>query len=118
MRSNFCWSATDVGPLGDLADIPAVDQHAHNLVKPDRVGPETYQAAFTEGYDPEIVGRHVRDTLFFRRSLREVASLFGCAANLGSILATRERHGFDAVARRCFEASHLEAVLLDDGFMA
>src|SRR5437764_8717655 len=102
----------------DLDGIPLVDQHAHNLLRPEQVGLTTFQAAFTEGYDPEIVGHHVRDTLFFRRSLREVASLLGCDADLGSVQAARERLGFEELARQCFAASGLEAVLLDDGFMA
>ena len=57
----------------DLSGIPIVDQHAHNLLRPEHLGPSTYLTAFTEGSAEEIVTRHVRETLFFRRSLRDLA---------------------------------------------
>ena len=58
----------------DLASLPIVDQHAHNLLRPEAAARRPYPAAFTEGYDPEVVERHARHTLFYRRSIREVAA--------------------------------------------
>ena len=100
----------------DLSGIPIVDQHAHNLLRPEHLGPSTYLAAFTEGSAGEIVTRHVRETLFFRRSLRDLAALFGCAPDFGALLAVREELGFDETARRLFAAAGSDTVLLDDGF--
>jgi len=90
----------------DLTAIPIVDQHAHNLLRPEQLESFPYPDAFTEAYAPEIVDQHVQETLFFRRSLREIAAVLGCAAELPAVLAAREQLGFEAVARRFFEASN------------
>lgn len=101
----------------DLTAIPIVDQHAHNLLRPEQLETFSYPAAFTEGYAPEIVDHHVQETLFFRRSLREIAAILECPANLPAVLASREQLGFEETARRFFEAGNFEALLLDDGFV-
>lgn len=101
----------------DLSAIPMIDQHAHNLLRPEHVRDFAYPSAFTEGYAAEVVTRHVQETIFFRRSMREIAELLGCEPHLSAILEARERLGFEEVARRCFEAAGFRAILLDDGFM-
>jgi len=103
--------------LLDLTAVPIVDQHAHNLLRLEQMASFAYTAAFTEGYAAEVVADHVRETLFFRRSIREIAALRGCEPDLAAVLAARERLGFEAVAQRCFEASGFEALLLDDGLL-
>ena len=42
----------------NLWGIPAIDQHAHNLLKPEASLRYPYPGAFTEGYDPDIVNYH------------------------------------------------------------
>jgi uncharacterized protein len=101
----------------DLFSIPAIDQHAHNLVRSDVVAATPYACAFTEGYDPEIVHHHARSTLFYRRSLRDIAELLDCEPTEAAILETRSQFGLEALTRRCFEAANLQAVYLDDGFL-
>lgn len=101
----------------DLTTIPIVDQHAHNLLRPEQLETFAYPSAFTEAYDAEIVDRHVQETLSFRRSLRDIAAILECEADLAEVLAAREQLGFEAVARRFFEAGRFEALLLDDGFV-
>lgn len=97
----------------DLASIPIVDQHAHNLLRPDvRFD---YTAAFTEGYDQRVATRDVRETLSFKRGLREVATGLGCPPDLDAVLAERDRLGYDAVADRFLAASGIDTLLLDDG---
>ena len=93
-----------------------MDQHAHNVIRPEHLDPSTYLAAFTEGYAEEIVTGQVRQTLFFRRSLRDLAALFDCPPDLAELLAVRDRLGFAEVARRLFAAAGIETALLDDGF--
>lgn len=101
----------------DLSAVPVVDQHAHNLLRPDELATFDYREAFTEAADPEAVQRHAEETLFFRRSLREIAAVLECEPELPAVLAARERHGFEELARRFFAAAALDAMLLDDGFL-
>ncbi|WP_322800996.1 amidohydrolase family protein [Thermoflexus sp.] len=101
----------------DLSAIPIVDQHAHNLLRPESAKDFAYPSAFTEGYAAEVVTRHAQETIFFRRSMREIAELLGCEPRLEAILEARGRLGFEEVARRCFAAAGFETILLDDGFM-
>jgi predicted TIM-barrel fold metal-dependent hydrolase len=98
-------------------DIPAIDQHAHPLLKPDAWASMPYAAFFTESRDPTIIGHHARHTLFFRRSLRDIAALLSCDATEEAVIARRRELGIDALAAHCLEASHLSAVFLDDGFL-
>ena len=101
----------------DLSAIPAVDQHAHNLLRREEVASLDYRSAFTEAMDSEAVQRHAEETLFFRRSIREMAEVLECDPFLAAVLDARDRLGFDEIARRFFGAAGLEAVLLDDGFV-
>jgi predicted TIM-barrel fold metal-dependent hydrolase len=101
----------------DLASLPIVDQHAHNLLRPDAAARRPYPAAFTEGYDPEVIERHARHTLFYRRSLREIGALLGCEPAEGAIVARREGLGLEKLTEVCFHAAGLESILLDDGFL-
>lgn len=101
----------------NLWDIPAIDQHAHNLLKPDAWATLPYAAVFTESRDPEIIRRHVPHTLFFRRSLRDIAALLACEPDAEAIVDRRRELGLEALAARCLEASNLAAIYLDDGFL-
>jgi predicted TIM-barrel fold metal-dependent hydrolase len=102
----------------DLWSIPAIDQHAHNLVREDVVATLPYPDTFTEAYDPAIVQHHARSTLCFRRSLRDVAALLDCAPQEEAILARRTELGLEELTRLCFAAAHLRSIFLDDGFLS
>lgn len=99
----------------NLADIPLIDQHAHNLLKPEVAAQYPYAAAFTESYHPEIVNHHARCTFFYRRSLREVAALLNCEAEETAILARRQSLGLEELTHIYFRAGNIEAIYLDDG---
>jgi len=101
----------------DLAGIPVVDHHAHNIALDDVIAATPYQAPFTEASDPETVREFAPDILAYRRSLRDLAELFGVEADAGALLAERGRLGVEEVTRRCFEAANMEALFLDDGLM-
>jgi len=101
----------------DLRHIPALDQHAHNLLKPEAVEAGSYAEAFTESNDLAGFQHHARQTLFFRRSLRDIASLLECEASEEAILSRRRELGIEKLAALCFQAAHLSAVFLDDGFL-
>lgn len=102
----------------DLTDIPLIDQHAHNLLKPEVAAQYPYSAAFTESYHPEIINYHARYTFFYRRSLREVAALLNCEAEETAILSRRQSLGLEELTHIYFRAANLEAIYLDDGLQA
>ncbi|PQO46804.1 amidohydrolase family protein [Blastopirellula marina] len=99
----------------DLTAIPALDQHAHNLLKPEAAKETPFRAAFTEGHDPDVIAQHAQHSFFFRRSLREIGAFLGCEPNEPTILARRDELGLEGLTRRCFTAANLEGVLIDDG---
>ncbi|MBW4646204.1 MAG: amidohydrolase family protein [Goleter apudmare HA4340-LM2] len=100
----------------NLNDIPLIDQHAHNLLKPEVAARYPYAAGFTEAYHPEIINHHVRHTLFYRRSLREIAALLECEPEEAAIVAHRESLGIENLTKLYFRAANLAAIYLDDGF--
>ncbi|AFY31516.1 amidohydrolase family protein [Calothrix sp. PCC 7507] len=97
-------------------DIPLIDQHAHNVLKPEVAASYPYAAGFTEGFHPEIINHHARHTLFYRRSLREIAALLACEPQEAAIVARRESLGIENLTQVYFRAANLEAIYLDDGF--
>ncbi|MBD2679919.1 MULTISPECIES: amidohydrolase family protein [Nostoc] len=99
----------------NLTDIPLIDQHAHNLLRPEVAARYPYAAAFTESYDSEIINYHARQTFFYRRSLREIAALLECEAQEAAILARRESLGLENLTQLYFRAANLQAIYLDDG---
>lgn len=101
----------------DLGGVPVLDQHAHNLLTPEAAARTPFRAAFTEGHDPRVLAEHSQHSLFYRRSLREIAGLLGCDPTEDAILARRAELGLDELTRRCFAAANMEAVLMDDGFL-
>ncbi|MCS7325122.1 MAG: amidohydrolase family protein [Anaerolineae bacterium] len=101
----------------DLSHIRILDHHAHNLLTPEAMRNFTLTAAFTEGYAEEIVSQHVTQTLFFKRSLRQLAEVLNCEPTLEGLLEARARLGYEGIAWTLFEAGRFAALLLDDGFM-
>jgi uncharacterized protein len=102
----------------NLGEISAIDQHAHNLLKPEIASHYPYPISFTEGYDPDLINAHARHSLFYRRSLREIAQLLQCEPTEAAILECRQELGLEQLTQHCFQAANLEAIFLDDGFLA
>jgi uncharacterized protein len=101
----------------DLAGVPLIDHHAHNLLTPEAATHTPFRAAFTEGYDPAILNDHAQHTLFYRRSLREIAAVLECDSSEEAVLDRRIELGFEELATRFFRAANLELMMLDDGFL-
>lgn len=96
-----------------LGQLPLVDQHAHNLLRPECADQLPYPAFFTEG--PPELAAWTRDSLFFQRSLRDLAGLLECEPTEPEVLAARARLGHEGLTRRCFALAGLQEVYLDDG---
>lgn len=99
----------------NLTEIPLIDQHGHNLLRPKVAADYPYTAVFTQGYDPEIINHHARHTLFYRRSLKTIAILLDCEVEERAILARRQTLGWEKLCEICFNSGNIEAIYLDDG---
>jgi predicted TIM-barrel fold metal-dependent hydrolase len=101
----------------DLSGIPVLDHHAHNIVLPEVLAEIPYPASFTEASNPEAISRYAPDLLAYRRSLRDLAELFGVVPSEEALLGVRDALGLEALTRRCFEAANMEMLFLDDGLL-
>ncbi|MEL7035641.1 MAG: amidohydrolase family protein [Cyanobacteria bacterium J06592_8] len=102
----------------DLWDIPAIDHHAHNLLTVEAAQELPYVAAFTEGYEDEnILNHHARHSLFYRRSIRDIAQLLDCEPTEEAIVLARQNLGLEKLTQICLHAAKLEGLFLDDGFL-
>lgn len=91
----------------DLSGLPILDGHAHPVLRPEHAARLDFGSFFTEGTDPTAG----RDTLFFRRSRRDLAELLECSPE--EVEVRRGALPLEELARRSLEG--FEALLLDDG---
>ncbi|PQO33384.1 amidohydrolase [Blastopirellula marina] len=101
----------------DLSAIPLLDQHAHNLLKPEAADRKPFRAAFTEGYHSDIIAHHAQHTFFFRRSLREIGQLLACEPTEQAILTRRSQLSLEQLTAQCFTGANMEGILIDDGLL-
>lgn len=97
----------------DILQIRAVDQHAHNVRKPESALP--FEAAFSEANDPQVWARDTPHTMFFRRSVRQLAERLNCEPTAQAVKAARSSLSLEAWTKSCLEAANLSHLLLDDG---
>ena len=102
----------------NLWEIPAIDHHAHNILTPEAANKYPYGASFTEGYNSDIINNHAPHTLFYHRSIRDIAELFNCEPDATAIVQTRQKLGLETITQICLSESKLSAIFLDDGFLA
>lgn len=99
----------------DLAAIPIYDHHAHALFCEEVWRAEPLEPFFTEAYDPRLLARFVRDNLFFRRSLRDLAGFYGCEPSAEAIQEARQGWNYAELCRRMFAEANVARWLIDDG---
>jgi hypothetical protein len=99
----------------NLDGVPIYDHHAHALFHEETWRREPLEPYFTEASDPALVQRFARDTLFFRRSLRDLAQLYDCPATAEAVLAARARGDYVTLCRRLFAEAGISHWLIDDG---
>lgn len=99
--------------LEEILEIDAVDQHAHNVRKAEYELP--FIAAFTEATDEAVWRQDAPHGLFFRRSLKQLAEVYECEANLDSVLEARNSLDLTGRTRLMIEHARLRTLLLDDG---
>eukprot|EP00850_Spirogloea_muscicola_P001135 SM000004S15005 [mRNA] locus=s4:709686:715436:+ [translate_table: standard] len=94
----------------------AVDQHCHNLAGDGGAGPAggvPYLRLFSEA-DGSALGDAVH-TLSFKRSVRDLAAVYGVAPSLEALEARRRELGPEGSAALLLKEAHLAAILVDDG---
>ncbi|KAM3288208.1 protein fluG isoform X1 [Capsicum chacoense] len=91
--------------------VEIVDAHAHNLVAIDSTFP--FINCFSEA-DGDALS-HVPHTINFKRSLKEIAGLYGSNISLHAIQESRQCFGLESSTALCFKAAKISVLLIDDG---
>lgn len=99
--------------LDELWSIPAIDQHAHNVNRPEAAPP--FVAGFSESCCPEVWRRDTPHGLFYRRSMKRLANLLECEDSEASIRAAREAKTIEELTALYLEKANLHSLFLDDG---
>ncbi|XP_052113421.1 protein fluG [Arachis duranensis] len=94
-----------------VEEVELVDAHAHNIVSIDSNFPFIH--AFSEAYgDAVSFSPH---SLSFKRSLRDIAELYGSESSLEAIEEHRRVSGLQSISTSCFKAAGISTLLIDDG---
>ncbi|VAH15977.1 unnamed protein product [Triticum turgidum subsp. durum] len=96
-----------------VEDTPAVDAHAHNLV--DTASSLPFLRCFSEADGDALA--FAPHSLSFKRSLKDIAALYGCEASLDKVEEFRKAQGLSSIASKCFQAANISAILVDDGLV-
>jgi predicted TIM-barrel fold metal-dependent hydrolase len=100
----------------DLSGIAILDHHCHTLLRPGApLAGAGFRRFFAETTDPGMAA-HIQHTVFYKRMLRDVAALFGCAPSEAALLDLRAATPPEEYARRLFDAGNFRALLVDTGF--
>ena len=99
----------------DLSAVPLYDHHAHALFRESVWRRAPLEPYFSEASDPAFLDRFGRDTLSFRRGVRELAGFYGCAPELDAVLEARGTLAYPDLVRRMFADARIGHWLIDDG---
>lgn len=102
--------------MDTLEHIPFYDHHAHALYHEELWRAAPLDAYFTEAYDPVIQQRFAQDTLFFRRSMRDLGELYDCEPTAEAIGRARAQHDYAELCADLLRRSNIQHLLIDDGF--
>lgn len=91
--------------------VKLVDAHAHNIVGPDSSLP--FISCFSEAQGEAL--SYTPHSLSFKRSLRDIAELYGSESTLDIIEEYRRSSGLQSITSMCFKAARISAILIDDG---
>ncbi|XP_022888646.1 protein fluG isoform X2 [Olea europaea var. sylvestris] len=91
--------------------VELVDAHAHNIVDLDSTVP--FLNCFTEATGDAL--SYAPHTINFKRSLKEIAELYGSELSLPAVQEYRTRCGVESITAKCLKAARISAVLIDDG---
>jgi uncharacterized protein len=95
-------------------DIPLVDGHLHPPLRNPDAHP--FVRFFSEASDGAFLDRHGPQSLFYRRSIRELAGLLNCEAEADAVERARRDKGLEAYFRLVTSSANVESLLIDDGY--
>jgi len=97
----------------DFSEIPLIDNHCHPFHRKQPDTEEEYIHYFSESRDPRVHKDHVRNGLFYRSNLRQMATLLGLPADApaAKVMAERKKLAVLAVTK-----SNTKGVIMDRGF--
>jgi predicted TIM-barrel fold metal-dependent hydrolase len=99
----------------DLSAVPLYDHHAHALFRESVWRRAPLEPYFSEASDPAFLDRFGRDTLSFRRGVKELAGFYGCAPDLDAVIEARRATAYPDLVRRMFADARIGHWLIDDG---
>jgi uncharacterized protein len=102
----------------DLDAIPIVDNHCHSLLREQPRDDDAFRIHLTESYFEEIAREHVPTSIFYRRTLVELADLLGCAPTPHAVHAARRERGVEWLTREVVRRANFKTWLIDTGYGA
>jgi len=100
-----------------LSSIALVDQHAHGILRELPATLDEFRGLFSESQDPRQ-WPHVATSVTYRRSIRELAELFGCDATEAAVYQHRLATDPDEYAASLLHSTGTGWLLVDDGYPA
>ncbi|KAF3441784.1 hypothetical protein FNV43_RR15699 [Rhamnella rubrinervis] len=94
-----------------VEEVELVDGHAHNIVALDSTCP--FISCFSEAQGEAL--SYAPHSFSFKRSLKEIAELYGSEKTLHAVEQHRKISGLQSISSACFKAAKFSAILIDDG---
>jgi Amidohydrolase len=97
-----------------LSAMPLLPQnHAHNLIVSTGED-EDLECIVSEASGPAL--KHAPSSLAHIQAVTQLAELYNCEPSWEAIKRHRIQAGFDKITEKCFEASGIQCILMDDLF--
>lgn len=96
--------------------LPVFDHHCHNWRILDQpFDADGYRMMFTEAVDARTVS-DIPNTVYYRWTIRELATRFGCEPHETAVIEARAALGHDAVAELLMAEANVSGAVLDFGY--
>ena len=102
----------------DLAGIPIVDNHCHSLLRNQPADDPAFRIHLTESYFEEIARDHVPTSIFYRRTMVELAELLDCGPAPEAVHEARVARGVEWLTREIVRRANFKTWLIDTGYGA
>jgi uncharacterized protein len=98
-----------------LIETPAVDHHAHGILRAPPAGLDEFRGLFSESPDPRQ-WPHVATGVTYRRAIAVLAEFLGCEPTEEAVFARRLATPPADYASSLLRATNTELLLVDEGF--